>query len=61
MPVYIGQSGDLVGCYQSLTQSQTTEYRATQLVESIKFKLSHAISKVLVSAHFTHDDTTKII
>ena len=42
MPVYIGKSGDLVGCYRSLTHSQTTEYKATQLVESIKFKLSHA-------------------
>ena len=27
----------------TLTHSQTTEYRATQLVESIKFKLSHTI------------------
>ena len=45
MPVYIGKSGDLVGCYRSLTHSQTTEYSATQLVLSIKFKLSHAISR----------------
>ena len=29
----------------TLTHSQTREYRATQLVESIKFKLSHAISQ----------------
>ena len=29
----------------TLTHSQTTEYRATQLVSSIKHKLSHAISK----------------
>ena len=29
-----------------LTHSQTTEYRATQLVKSIKFKLSHAILKL---------------
>ena len=43
MPVYIGKSGDLVGCYRSLTHSQTTEYSATQLVSSIKFKLSHTI------------------
>ena len=28
--------------------SQTTEYRATQLVYSIKFKLSHAIPEVLI-------------
>ena len=28
----------------TLTHSQTTEYRATQLVSSIKHKLSHAIS-----------------
>ena len=27
-----------------MPDSQTTEYSATQLVESIKFKLSHAIS-----------------
>ena len=43
MPVYIGKSGDLVRCYWCLTHRQTTEDRATQLVESIKFKLSHAI------------------
>ena len=42
MPVYIGKSGDLVGCYRCLTHSQT-ENRATQLVSSIKHKLSHAI------------------
>ena len=36
-------SGDLVGCYRSLTDTETTEYRATQLVYSIKFKLSHAL------------------
>ena len=43
MPVYIGKSGDLVGCYRCLTDTQTSEYRATQLVSSIKHKLSHAI------------------
>ena len=43
MPVYIGKSGDLVGCYRSLTHWQTTEYSATQLVSSINHKLSHAI------------------
>ena len=47
MPVYIGKSGDLVGCYRclthSLTQRQQNICRATQLVSSIKFKLSHAI------------------
>ena len=43
MPVYIRKSGDLVGCYRCLTHRQTTEYRATQLGYSIKFKLSHAI------------------
>ena len=42
MPVYIGKSGDLVGCYRCLTHSQT-ENSATQLVSSIKLKLSHAI------------------
>ena len=46
MPVYIGKSGDLVECYRSLTDTQTTEYRATQLVSSIKFKLSHAINHI---------------
>ena len=50
MPVYIGKSGDLVGCYRclthSLTHSQPTENRATQLVSSIKFKLSHAINHI---------------
>ena len=45
MPVYIGKSGDLVRCYRCLTDRQTTEYRATQLVYSIKLKLSHVISK----------------
>ena len=43
MPVYIGKSGDLVRCYRCLTDTQTTEYRATQLLSSIQFKLSHAI------------------
>ena len=38
------KSGDLVGFYQCLTHRQTTEYSATQLVYSIQFKLSHAIS-----------------
>ena len=42
--VYIEKSGDLVGCYQCLTDTQTTEYSATELVESLKFKLSHAIN-----------------
>ena len=43
MPVYIGKSGDLVGCYRCLTDTQTTEDRATQLLYSIQFKLSHAM------------------
>ena len=30
----------------TLTHLQTTEYRATQLVSSIKFKLSHAMTHV---------------
>ena len=46
MPVYIGKSGDLVRCYRCLTDRQTTEYRATQLVSSIKHKLSHATQRV---------------
>ena len=36
MPLYIGKSGDLVGCYRCLTHrqtdKQTTEYSATELV-----------------------------
>ena len=48
MPVYIGKSGDLVGCYRCLTDTQTSEYRATQLVSSIKHKLSHAIISQLL-------------
>ena len=43
MPVYIGKSGDLVGWHRCLTDTQTTEYRATQLLSSIQFKLSHAM------------------
>ena len=31
----------------TLTHSQTTEYSATQLVSSIKHKLSHAISIII--------------
>ena len=41
------KSGDLIGCYRYLTHRQTTEYRATQLVSSIKHKLSHATRKKL--------------
>ena len=41
-------NGDLVGCHRCLTYSQTTEYRATQLVSSIKHKLSHAIWQLLI-------------
>ena len=43
MPVYIGKSGDLVRWHRCLTHWQTSEYSATQLVSSIKHKLSHAI------------------
>ena len=45
MPVYIENSGDLVGCYRwfnSLTDRKLKIYRATQLVLSLKFKLNHA-------------------
>ena len=46
MPLYIEKieiwSGDTDPWH---THSQTIEYRATQLVESIKFNLSHAINK----------------
>ena len=45
MPVYIGKGGDWSGVTAaSLTDRQTTEYSATQLVYSIKFMLSHAKS-----------------
>ena len=45
MPVYIGKGGDWSGVTAaSLTDRQTTEYSATQLVSSIKFNLSHPIS-----------------
>ena len=47
MPVYIGKveiwSGDTDAWH---TDSQTTEDRATQLLSSIKFKLSHAITRI---------------
>ena len=44
IPVYSKKSGDWSGVTDaSQTDRQTTEYRATQLVYSIKFKLSHAI------------------
>ena len=36
MPVYIGKSGDLVRWHQCLTDRQTTEDRATQLLYSIQ-------------------------
>ena len=48
MPVHIE---DLVGCYRCLTHTQTTEYSATQLVQSLKFKRSHAI---IVIKHLTY-------
>ena len=51
MPVYIGKSGDLVRCYRCLTDTQTTEYRATQLLYSIQFKLSHAIKNRIFIMH----------
>ena len=47
MPVYIGKSGHLVGWHWCLTGRQTTENRATQLLSSIQFKLSHAIYVVI--------------
>ena len=43
MPVYIGENGEWAfGWVTPMPDTQTTEDRATQLVESIKFKLSHA-------------------
>ena len=50
------KSGDLVRCHRCLTYIQTTEYSATQLVESIKFKLSHAIClRFWIKFHLFHD------
>ena len=43
MPVYIGQSGDMVECFCCLTSDRQQNYMASQLVYSIKFKLSRAI------------------
>ena len=54
MPVYIGKSGDLVGWHRCLTDRQTTEYRATQLLYSIQFKLSHAIGPHKMSGLLIH-------
>ena len=42
MPVYIGKKWRF-GRVTLMPHSQTTEYNATQLVQSVKFKLSHAI------------------
>ena len=50
VPVYIGKSGDLVRCYRCLTNRQTTEDRATKLLYSIQFKLSHAIKDIIFVA-----------
>ena len=62
MPVYIGKSGDLVGCYRSLTHWQTTEYSATQLVSSIKHKLSHAICMIVAeNQHQNNIGTQKML
>ena len=57
MPVYIGKSGDLVGCYRCLTHSQT-ENSATQLVSSIKHKLSHAIRAQTIYTPLSGEATT---
>ena len=52
MPVYIYRKkwrfGRVTPMPDILTHSQTTEYSATQLVSSIKHKLSHAISNQLL-------------
>ena len=45
-----------MGCYLSLTDTQTTEYSDTQLVESMKFKLSHATCRSL-GCMGGHDNT----
>ena len=51
MPVYIGKSGHLVRWHRCLTDRQTTEYSATQLLYSIQFKLSHAIPSLTEGFH----------
>ena len=61
MPVYIGKSGDLIGCYRYLIHRQTTEYRATQLVSSIKHKLSHAILALALQDTSILDPLAKVI
>ena len=51
MPVqlYILEKVDIwSGVTDALHHSQTTEYSATQLVSSIKFKLSHAIRECML-------------
>ena len=46
MPVYIGKNGEWTfGWVTPMPDTQTTEDRATQLLYSIQFKLSHAIPK----------------
>ena len=49
MPVYIGKKWRFGRSLPMPHVSQTTEYSATQLVYSIKFKLSHAINKVYLT------------
>ena len=49
MPVYIGKKWRFGPSLPMPHVSQTTEYSATQLVYSIKFKLSHAINKVYLT------------
>ena len=61
MPVYIGKSGDLVGCYRCLTHSEC-ENSATQLVSSIKHKLSHAICMIVAeNQHQNNIGTQKML
>ena len=61
MPEYIEKIGELVGCYRCLTHRQTTEYRATQFVSSIKHKLSHAILAFALQDTSILDPLAKVI
>ena len=45
----IGGTGSVQGFYASTTDRQTIEYSATQLVLSLQFNLSHAITEIITA------------
>ena len=62
MPVYIGKNGEWTfGWVTPMPDAQTTEDRATQLVSSINFKLSHAISGMVSIPRFAKATDYKIV